>query len=91
MAYFPKFIKTKIVQKDEYSAVRTSEDATSKDGFLEKGQNLYQPEPSFWRRYRMAVIVQLVITGFWTMIVYSMALKIRSLSTHGPDVIHCSS
>ncbi|CZR59325.1 uncharacterized protein PAC_09217 [Phialocephala subalpina] len=75
-------------QSDQYFAVQTSEDATSKEGFLEKGQTRYQYEASFWQRHKMMVLAQLVILGLWTLIMYFVALQINSLSIHGPDLIH---
>ncbi|KAE8451798.1 hypothetical protein EG329_002638 [Mollisiaceae sp. DMI_Dod_QoI] len=88
MAYSSKLMKMKGLQKEEYSAVRTSEDDSSKDGFFEKESALYQSESSFWRRHRMMIIVQLIILGLWTLVMYFMALQIRWLSIHGPNLIH---
>ena len=47
-------------QKDRYSLARTSEDDLSKDGLLETERKFYQRRPSFWRRHRNMVLVQVV-------------------------------
>lgn len=89
MSYFVKFTQAKGLQKDQYSAVRTSDDDTLKDGFLEKGQPMYREEPTFWQRHKTMILVQLVILGAWSLAMYFAALQIRSLSVHGPNLIHC--
>jgi len=63
-------MRANAVEKDEYCSVRTSEDDTSKDGLLEKREDMYQPRNSFWGRYRTIFVVQLVIQGLWILAVY---------------------
>lgn len=89
MPYFFGFTQAKNPQKDQYSAVRTSDDDTSKDGILEKGQYGYPEEPTFWQRHKTVILVQSVVLGAWTLIMYFLALQIQSLSIHGPNLIHC--
>lgn len=89
MTYSSKFTQAKDLQKEKYSAIRTSEDNTSKDGFLEKGQILYREELTFWQRYRTMILVQVGILSAWTLVMYFFAMQTRSLSIHGPDLIHC--
>ena len=77
-------------QKDHYSLARTSEDDLSKDGLLEKEGNFYEQRPSFWRRHRNMVVVQVVLLTIYTLAMYFVVAKIRSQCLHGPNLVHCT-
>lgn len=82
-------MKMKGFQKDHYSLARSSEDDLSKDGLLEKEKNFYEQRPSFWRRYRNMLLVQVVLLALYTLAMYFVAAKLRSQSLRGPNLIHC--
>ena len=82
-------MKMKASQKDHYSLARSSEDDLSKDGLLEKEGNFYDQRPSFWRRHRNMVLVQVVLLALYTLAMYFVAARLRSQSLHGPNLIHC--
>ena len=77
-------------QKDQYSLARTSEDDLSKDGLLEKEGNFYEQRPSFWRRHRNMVVVQVVLLTIYTLAMYLVVAKLRSQCLHGPNLVHCT-
>lgn len=81
-------MKMKGFQKDHYSLARSSEDDLSKDGLLEKEKNFYEQRPSFWRRHRNMLLVQVVLLALYTLAMYFVAAKLRSQSLRGPNLIH---
>lgn len=81
-------MKMRGFQKDHYSLARSSEDDLSKDGLLEKEKNFYEQRPSFWRRHRNMLLVQVVLLALYTLAMYFVAAKLRSQSLRGPNLIH---
>ena len=89
MNYFLQAMKAKGFQQDHYSAVRTSEEDASKDGLLEKEPKFAQPRPSFWRRHGYMILVQVILLAIYTVVMYLVAIWIRSQSVHGPTMLSC--
>ena len=75
---------------DQYSSVRgSSSDDDSKDGLLEKHQDILGPKPSIWRRHKTMIIMQVVILALYSVVMYFVAAKLASNSSTGPDLSHC--
>ncbi|TVY28885.1 Cyclochlorotine biosynthesis protein O [Lachnellula hyalina] len=93
--HYLKFIQEKTMKQikgypaDQYSSVRgSSSDDDSKDGLLEKHQDILGPKPSIWRRHKTMIIMQVVILALYSVVMYFVAAKLASNSSTGPDLSH---
>lgn len=74
---------------EQYSPVRDSSDEESKDGLLEKDEEVLRLRQSSWARYKNVILVQTMLFALYTLIVYLVASKIASDAPKGPDLTHC--
>ena len=76
-------------QQNLYSLAATSEDDLSQDALLTEEGTLDKQGPSFWRRHRNMLLVQVVLLALYTLALLFAVANIRSQSLHGPYLIHC--